>query len=968
MTETPLFATPARVRRLQIEITTGCNLRCAGCQRTLGLDAGTWRNTNMPEARFAAILANAPPADAIILQGIGEPTLHPGLPGLIARARADGRFGVVSFNTNALLREPAYYAALRAQGLGHLSISVDSLRPDTAEALRAGTDTARLAAAIPALIDLFQGNVTLSVVLSRRNLAELAALLGDLRAMGARVVEVQPLVSYGPTIDHLALTEPDQARARAIIAAAQGTNFTVLPAAALTPNGSRCRRPFHAVYVTVDGFLTPCCLTNDPDLMGRVNLAETRFDQAWASPGVRRFLASYFDREPAICQGCAFNPAGTRGEDSDRTILAEGQAALRASDPATARDRFQRVLSRDTAIEALHGLGLARLMSADPTGAPGPLRLAHELRPDQRVTHNLAMALEKTGAREEAVALEQANITDHPDYVPAWHGLSAALDALGRHTEAAGVELGLAERAARAGAGTVAETAAARAAMLDPAHARLLETANRLRIAGQTAAAERLLAARLAQSPQDVPALLSRAMSRLVVVHQDVAEIAVRRAAYLADLAAVETALDPRTPADNPAGATIVGTAKPFFLAYQGEDDTDAQRRYGRVVERLMRPRAPAVIASPRRPGPVRVGFATAYFHNHSVSKLFGGWIRGLDPRRFDVFGYHLGEARDAMSDDLARHCVRFHQGPLPDRDWADRILGDGLDVLIYPEIGMHPMPVRLGAWRLAPTQAMAWGHPVTSGLPPVDLFLSADLMEPRDGERHYTERLVRLPNLSIFYQPPTEDGGGVTRAGLGLAESDIVYLCCQSAFKYHPADDTLLAAIGRRVPRARFLFIGDPARDPNAAALRGRLARAFRAAGLNADQTLVFTPPVAAEAFPALLRSADIYLDTPRWSGGNTTLEAMAQGLPIITLPGPMMRGRHSAAILRQAGAEAWIAADAADYVNLAAGLAEDDRRAAARTAILAGRARVFGDTTPIAALETLLETTVAEPVEAMA
>jgi hypothetical protein len=32
-----LFAVPERLRRLQIEITTGCNLRCAGCQRTLGM-------------------------------------------------------------------------------------------------------------------------------------------------------------------------------------------------------------------------------------------------------------------------------------------------------------------------------------------------------------------------------------------------------------------------------------------------------------------------------------------------------------------------------------------------------------------------------------------------------------------------------------------------------------------------------------------------------------------------------------------------------------------------------------------------------------------------------------------------------------------------------------------------------------------------------------------------------------------
>lgn len=78
--------------------------------------------------------------------------------------------------------------------------------------MRAGTDTARLANAIPELIAPFRGNVTLSVVLSRRNLPELPALLSGLRAMGARVVEVQPLVSYGTVSDPLALTDGIETR------------------------------------------------------------------------------------------------------------------------------------------------------------------------------------------------------------------------------------------------------------------------------------------------------------------------------------------------------------------------------------------------------------------------------------------------------------------------------------------------------------------------------------------------------------------------------------------------------------------------------------------------------------------------------------------------------------------------------------------------------------------------------------
>lgn len=963
MAEHNLFTAPPRLRRLQIEITTGCNLRCAGCQRTLGMAAGTWRNAHMPLDRFAAVLAHAPAADALILQGIGEPTLHPALPRMIAMARDTGRFGVISFNSNALARETAYYDDLRKAGLGHISISVDSLTADTAEALREGTDTARLREAVRELTALFQRSLTLSVVLSRRNLPELAGLLSELHTIGGRIVEIQPLVSYATTIDPLALTEADRKTALATIAAVRARlpAMTVLAAAALTPDGSRCRRPFHAAYVTVGGFLTPCCLTNDPDLMGRVSLADMSFEQAWQTEGVRRFMARYFDREPAICHGCAFNPSGAQAPSFADATLSQAEAALRAGDLDTASGHFRRIAADRVTAEAVHGLGLTHLMAGDAGAAEPLLRAARALAPGPRVTHNLAMALEKTGNRAEAIGLERANVAAHPAYLPSWHGLSAALDAAGDRTAAAGVELTLAERAAAGGNAEIVATASARAAMLDPDHPALPRVANRLRIAGQAAPALHLLDTRLARDPDDHGARLSRAMAHLAIIHDSEAEIAERRVAYLTEMADLDARLRHATPAALAGAADQVGTAKPFYLAYQGHDDTDAQRQYGRLISRMMAAAAAAGGMHPRPGARIRIGFATAYFHQHSVSKLFGGWVRHLDRSRFDVLGYHLGEAEDATSADLARHCKRFHRGPRTEAEWVRSIQEDRLDVLIYPEIGMHPSAVRLACRRLAPIQCVAWGHPVTTGLPTIDHFLSSALMEPEDADRHYTETLIRLPNLSIQYEPPPSGTGTLTRDGLGLPADAIVYLCCQSLFKYHPGDDPLLPAIARRVPEARFLFIGSPATDPNAQRLRRRLSAAFAAAGLDPSRHLIFHPPVPAPEFPALLRSADIYLDSPRWSGGNTTLEALAAGLPIVTLPGPMMRGRHSAAILLLAGAEKWIAWSPDHYVDLAASLADPTARAQARQAIATGRSRVFGDASAIRGLEDFLTEAVA-------
>ena len=217
----PLFAAPQSLNRLQIEITTGCNLRCAGCQRTLGMAKGDWVNRHMEPDLFAKVIANAPAAAYVVLQGIGEPSLHPRLEQLISIAKASGKYPDISFNTNALAREPEDFVAWKALGLSHVSISVDSLNPVTAEKARAGTDVVRLRQAILKLVALFGGRVTFSVVVSKANLGEMTSLLAELALLGAAAVEVQPLVAYGPETQALALSPEDRETLRSLAATAR---------------------------------------------------------------------------------------------------------------------------------------------------------------------------------------------------------------------------------------------------------------------------------------------------------------------------------------------------------------------------------------------------------------------------------------------------------------------------------------------------------------------------------------------------------------------------------------------------------------------------------------------------------------------------------------------------------------------------------------------------------------------------
>jgi CRISPR-associated protein Csy1 len=398
-----------------------------------------------------------------------------------------------------------------------------------------------------------------------------------------------------------------------------------------------------------------------------------------------------------------------------------------------------------------------------------------------------------------------------------------------------------------------------------------------------------------------------------------------------------------------------------FLLAYHGDDDRALQEAHARTLQAVIAARAPALLDPPPRRGETarraRIGFLSAFFRDGTAGRYFERWITDLPRERFDVVVYHLQPAVDALAArlrdraDTFRHCPRWRPSQI-----APRVRADALDVLVFPELGMDATTFGLASLRLAPRQCSAWGHPVTSGLPTVDVFFSCADMEPADGPAHYTEALRRLPGIGTRYAMPEIRSALPDRAALGLPPRGPLLICPQSLYKIHPDDDALFARVLAAVPGSRLvLFEG---RHPALTAkVRARLAAACRAAGAAADSAM-FLAQRAHDEYLATTAACDVMLDTTRWSGGNTALDALACALPIVSLPGRFMRARQSAAMLGHAGVPELIARDRDDYVRIAALVASertacDEYAARLRT----GRANVFDDAAPIRALADALE-----------
>jgi protein O-GlcNAc transferase len=562
------------------------------------------------------------------------------------------------------------------------------------------------------------------------------------------------------------------------------------------------------------------------------------------------------------------------------------------------------------------------------------------LQPDNAITlNNCGNVLQALMRCEEALVAYDRALALAPDHVEIRCGRANALQSMNRHDEAV-----------HCYDATLA---------LNPNH--VLALRNRggsLHLMNRYQEALECYDTALRLAPNDPEIMFVACMAELPVLYLDEPEIARQRTAYEQRLDVLCHTVDH---APMPAKfAKAVGSSQPFYLGYQGYNNRDLQQRYGSLVCRIMAARFPqaALPAPPQRHEPVRVGIVSGYFRNHSVWKVpTRGWLKMLDRRQFRLFGYHTGTEQDVDTREAALLCERFVQGPLSTAQWRAEILSDEPHVLIYPEIGMNSASAPLAAQRLAPIQCISLGHPDTSGFPTLDYFLSSDGMEPPDGEAHYTERLVRLPNLSIYYEP-LDTPPPLQRTEFGLRADATVFWCGQSLYKYLPQFDHVFPHIARGVGNCQFLFIEFQKGQHITEAFRKRLQGAFAACGLRADDYCVVLPRLSQQKFIAATGLADIFLDSIGWSGFNSTLESLPHDLPIVTRKGPLMRGCHSTAVLQMMGMTETITETVNDYVLTAVRLAKDVAwRRSVSDSIAANKHRVYRDTASIVALEDFLD-----------
>ncbi|MGB3534379.1 MAG: tetratricopeptide repeat protein [Microcoleaceae cyanobacterium] len=406
----------------------------------------------------------------------------------------------------------------------------------------------------------------------------------------------------------------------------------------------------------------------------------------------------------------------------------------------------------------------------------------------------------------------------------------------------------------------------------------------------------------------------------------------------------------------------LLGTSRwtNFYLAYQAHNVVESQKKYGDLIYKIMAANYPEwtkPLSIPPIQDKIRVGYVSHYLHSYSGTLWLTGWLKYCNHEKFEVYCYYTGNYPDVVTQQFKQYSDVFHHIPHNLAAVCQQIIDDKLHILVYPEIGMDPPTLQMAALRLAPIQCTAWGHPVTTGLKNIDYFLSSELMEAENAQSHYSETLIKLPNIGVAYPKP-KDIPTITkkRSDFNLSEDNILYFCCQAPFKYLPQYDYILPAIARQVNNAKFLFL-------RGELLKPRLEFAFAKVGLNHQDYCIHLNIPARQDYLMLNLLCDVFLDTITWSGGNTSLEAIACNLPIVTYPGKFMRGRHADSFLKLLGVTDTIAKTEAEYIDIAVKLGIDSNWKNSISERMSQRHNnLFDDPSCVKALESFYEQIVRE------
>lgn len=370
----------------------------------------------------------------------------------------------------------------------------------------------------------------------------------------------------------------------------------------------------------------------------------------------------------------------------------------------------------------------------------------------------------------------------------------------------------------------------------------------------------------------------------------------------------------------------------------------DQHRTWGQLIAKAVAQR-PIIHPTPRAPnGKIRVGFMSADLRAHPVAYFAVPLFQHYDRTRFEVYCYSYYQGvEDAVQKQITSWVDVFRWMPhITDRDAAQMIADDQLDILIELGGSTHMNKLNVMAYKPAPLAASWVGYPHSAGLDEIDYLVVDPYLMPSDP-RLMIEKPLPLPHTwyalgeqSFRDEPAVDPVAPVERNGY------VTFGTANNPYKYGLEVVRTWAQIVARTPGSKFMFLRPEGGAPS---FRRNILAAFASQGVSEDR--VIFQVVRGRHLP-FYNQMDISLDTFPQTGGTTTCESLWMGAPVVTLVGEAMFERLSYSVLMNLKLGGLCARTTEEYIDIALRMASDPRRISElrRTMRARMKASPLGDT----------------------
>lgn len=317
----------------------------------------------------------------------------------------------------------------------------------------------------------------------------------------------------------------------------------------------------------------------------------------------------------------------------------------------------------------------------------------------------------------------------------------------------------------------------------------------------------------------------------------------------------------------------------------------------------------------------LRIGLISDGFRMHPVGNMITVGLSHVSSLQIEFYAYSTADYEDHVTQKIKQICVKWQSiGDISEDALNNIIRDDDIDILF--DLSGYNNGSRMQTMRMAPAPVqIKWvgGLISTTGVDSMDYLLSDKIETPEGTDGLYTEKLIRLPNDYICYDPPAYLPP-VNIAPVN-ANGYVTFGCFNNGSKINDVILSQWAVILHQVPKSR-LFLKSA--NFGSEQLREYVFSVLESHGITRDRVRIEGESLH-KALLASYNDVDIALDPWPYSGGLTTCEALAMGVPVVTLPGPTFAGRHSASHLVNAGLQELVANDWNQYINITVGLTKD-------------------------------------------